>query len=999
MFLKKLNKRILTCVILLILFLCFGRYFVINTNAKDENSAKYHQGSATIPDKCSNQAISDEYAFKIDGPSVNNTTQIKIIATNTVHNEDLLKSSFVIDKINNNTISDEKFIISKDTLNYDKKTKRYYYILNSNFISKSYNVIHFTSKYLSGCNNEVNDKGKKFDHAEFEIEKSFSDAITEELTAESNVTEKDAIAQGSQLNCSAANLSQFEKSICEAKSKTSEENKKNKENDVNTTFKFKCDPNTFLTDSQMKSDEDYYVNKSYLYHSKTNEEKENYIYNFDDGIVKKEASCSRTCEEGVIVEYGPPVATKAGLCFEYKIKVTSRVRCYSNLEKLEKPERKFNLCTPAPVCYDSYVKGTYRQGGPNEDFDKCVKKCDGGKYTKKCSDKCYKKVYGTNSSTIKTSVSNTYSNKVLNNSISYSTSKLNVTKAEALEKCYKDKRNTDYGGCYYKAPSGEIIWISRGNSFARYYQITTNWTIMERHGGNLYDVPTPDELRALRNGSIWIGANKYDNLGTGIPMRFINNFGYCKDVCSFHTDTTSGTSKDGWSRGYYMHGTRSYEGCGKHYYLNYGQENIDLKNNINTYNRLVDKCNAQASCSTSTAEFTIKVNYTTGKTEKTVKFPYDPTNSDKKDTVATCKKGGEEAATNTKTCVSGNANTDPNSFKSYSGHGDKNLTNGCHVTDNGSSLIGYAGCYSSGLCPQNDYYMTEWTIPGTWMGNKNGLSISYSTEKPRPGWRYQKNKFCTPLDSGNVNEEWWKIYYAHNHSKEKIDEYNKANQCKSAKIDLDAQGDKVTSDKLNWNIIGDASKFGYFNWNIQIQCFYAQFDDSCGSGKSTNARVRTVDLNNLFPGSTADSKKGSSSSATTSESGTSRNIGFNWTSKADITNTLSGKDSKQFISEPEEYLKYVQKEGYNIYNDDNLDYQFTITPSELRQIKNKLSSNNDNYTKFDGTTKQGSGGVSRYTSNLIHGSSEQSLIKSKKVPSDYDCNNMISYKDGCNGGN
>ena len=156
------------------------------------------------------------------------------------------------------------------------------------------------------------------------------------------------------------------------------------------------------------------------------------------------------------------------------------------------------------------------------------------------------------------------------------------------------------------------------------------------------------------------------------------------------------------------------------------------------------------------------------------------------------------------------------------------------------------------------------------------------------------------------------------------------------------------------------------------------FDDSCGSGKSTNARVRTVDLNNLFPGSTADSKKGSSSSATTSESGTSRNIGFNWTSKADITNTLSGKDSKQFISEPEEYLKYVQKEGYSIYNDDNLDYQFTITPSELRKIKKTLFNSDNNYTKFDGTTKKGSGGVSRYTSNLIHGSSEQSLIKSKR---------------------
>ena len=144
---------------------------------------------------------------------------------------------------------------------------------------------------------------------------------------------------------------------------------------------------------------------------------------------------------------------------------------------------------------------------------------------------------------------------------------------------------------------------------------------------------------------------------------------------------------------------------------------------------------------------------------------------------------------------------------------------------------------------------------------------------------------------------------------------------------------------------------------------------------------------------------GSSSSATTKESGTTRNIGFNWTSKANIKNTLSDGKKEQFTSNPEEYLKNVQEKGYSIYNDENLDYQFTITLSELRKIKKTLSNSDNNYTKFDGTTKKGSGGVSRYTSNLIHGSSEQSLIKSKKVPSDYDCNNMISYKDGCNGGN
>ena len=147
-----------------------------------------------------------------------------------------------------------------------------------------------------------------------------------------------------------------------------------------------------------ESDSDYYVNKDYYYAKEVDTKNIKYTYHYTSGKTEEVSggSCTRTCEESVVVEYGPPVASKAGLCFEYKVRVTSRVVCDSSL-KLQPPTTP-SICTPTPYC--NQVSGFTHQGGPNEDFEKCIQECDGGKYSQSCSNKCYSKVYANDESNV-----------------------------------------------------------------------------------------------------------------------------------------------------------------------------------------------------------------------------------------------------------------------------------------------------------------------------------------------------------------------------------------------------------------------------------------------------------------------------------------------------------------------------------------------------------------------------------------------------------------------
>lgn len=113
----------------------------------------------------------------------------------------------------------------------------------------------------------------------------------------------------------------------------------------------------------------------------------------DDG-----AGCKVTCKEEIEVNFSDPVATQAGLCFQYLIEIKSKVTCDGSYSA-PVPTRK-QVCYPAPYCASGSWSGDV--GGPNEDFDSCISECDGGEYSQKCIDSCYNKVY-VNAKTTKTS--------------------------------------------------------------------------------------------------------------------------------------------------------------------------------------------------------------------------------------------------------------------------------------------------------------------------------------------------------------------------------------------------------------------------------------------------------------------------------------------------------------------------------------------------------------------------------------------------------------------
>ena len=216
------------------------------------------------------------------------------------------------------------------------------------------------------------------------------------------------------------------------------------------TFKCNYDVNTIPTNPEDLEGENYYLNKKYLYGSSTETLTfGNYKFHYSPGSVTEGSAitCDVTCEEAVEVEYGPPVASKAGMCFEYKVRVTSRTSC--NMSKApEKVPSDCSYCNPSPQCV-SANGAVWLQGGPNEEFDACVRACDGGKYTKSCSNKCYKKVYGT---TANAKVSYRFMDDTYGTKLSYTGSMSDCLELNPI-------------GCYSKQ-NGEIIWTA-GSSPSR----------------------------------------------------------------------------------------------------------------------------------------------------------------------------------------------------------------------------------------------------------------------------------------------------------------------------------------------------------------------------------------------------------------------------------------------------------------------------------------------------------------------------------------------------
>ena len=396
-----------------------------------------------------------------------------------------------------------------------------------------------------------------------------------------------------------------------------------------------------MSDDELKKyDAQYYQNTNYYFASfeENIDLNSHYTYNYYPGGTKtsKKLQCKVKCQEAVIVEYGPPVAVKAGTCFQYKVKVTSKVSC-NMLDVPEKPKKPRQACLPSPTCY--HGSATYRQGGPNEEYDKCIQECDNGKYTTKCSNKCYEAVYG----------------KEVDELLQY---RKIANESDPREVC---ARASEDGGCYYKNKNnGKIYWYGLSKESTTRSQ-REKWN--ETGGGREDFAPG----RWYRKFDKWGKAGKQNYI---VPQKdgfYRRNYGsdYCHDSCHW-------------------------EGCSREDdYLNPGYARPDYDKNTLIYQQALEECSSKATCSSTLSTFEFSTKYSRATDEKgneetiTVHFPYELSTSktldlDKDnphpDYLSTCK---------------GKAKND-SSYISTAGNAK-------------STILQYAGCYARECPGKTEY--------------------------------------------------------------------------------------------------------------------------------------------------------------------------------------------------------------------------------------------------------------------------------------------------------
>lgn len=426
-------------------------------------------------------------------------------------------------------------------------------------------------------------------------------------------------------------------------------------------------------------------------------------------IPGEDATCTKTCEENVTVTYGPPVASKAGLCFEYKVKVQSELNCVTEFDgAMPKPE-DYTVCTPIGACNGLVY---HSASGPSEDFDSCVASCDGGKYTQECIDTCYEEVY-TEENTIEVLPVNYY-----NKLISANNSK--VVKLTSEEERYNDildaKDNIGNGKKYsIDDLKTAIVEASTG-----YYDVSANKKIVWIAGSRYWE--KPGRYYTLNITGFTVGRLKTASDSYWNTVWYQGGLSIV-DYNGFLRNNAGGTS--------YCTADCAWYGCEKaknnEYYQGKDASNREFLNSedavkvyldeFTRYEAAAKECKASAACTSQVSEFTIKVNNKT------------------------------------------NTNPDVDNWIDYatsiteSGNLTATTMNGKNLADDTTIILDKSGCYSYEKPRGNATYMTEWSFPGTWVNNKTG-KISYEA-KSGNAWHLKKEKFCTNLDSKYVNTAWW----------------------------------------------------------------------------------------------------------------------------------------------------------------------------------------------------------------------------------------------------
>ncbi|MDO5002973.1 MAG: hypothetical protein Q4E39_01920 [bacterium] len=626
--------------------------------------------------------------------------------------------------------------------------------------------------------------------------------------------------------------------------------------------------------------------------------------------------CKVTCQEQIQITYDPPVATKAGLCFQYKITVKSKVTCKTeNTGNITWPTPP-NICDYTPICSGNAQE---TQAGPNEDFDSCINQCDGGKYSQSCINKCYKKVYKkkqvkkTNNSNDNTTIKNTVNNKTSQKSsvtristdpyrnISGCTNNREIknNSAHCAEEFYRLKQENPMGS--YKAADTSIgwythTWVPVGVSPTTWSPANDDWIESIKRAAPYYfrspevALKTIQSFYGVNNGLNGFGEARTYIIDNGGIKRQRTEHYKCDEVCGFKSNSSGNcVSDDRALRDYY---TDRYD---------YIITNLT-------------SCTSKAVCKEGEASFNISTD------NKSI-------TEDERNNNASKWEASNYTNSNENTCT--NPNGDVQMFIPLIGvdlEDNKQTYDGCNLNPN-NGINGK--CYGKDNVKYWQHYKTTITFPGTWIDLKTGRRY-YHSELVRDTSivREKPNYYCVGYNYAPVNEQWW-----------------------NWKINQKGDPSKIGSvtEKTTYNIFGSFQDFGKYNWGFEkdknaIQCFYAinnTVNTECKGAECNttidNVRLRPVDQANLFAGRSGDQ------------------VGFNWTSAAQDTVASKVKDNskaKSYGIDPGKYAENLQKESKNnseaAYSGD-IEYSFHLTKENIKELRNYAKKNG--YTSYNGTNK------------------------------------------------
>lgn len=660
-------------------------------------------------------------------------------------------------------------------------------------------------------------------------------------------------------------------------------------------------------------------------------------------VVENNEVCKVTCQEQFQVTYDPPVAVKAGLCFQYKVTVRSKVTCKTEETGGIKWPTPPSTCGYVPICSNNAAE---TQAGPNEDFDNCVNACDGGKYSQSCINSCYKKIYEddsksntmkTSSTTINPSTIKDYSVEKLaksskdpyyQNKNCDSNAKISSNMRECANYFYQIKQKYPMG--YYVDNTGDnqswigyrwrICWTSDTKKCTytddddNELSLTVDrWNEATSYGGppnsviehlkrsSPYYLRTPDATYSLI-ASFWAigtglnghGGRRYYQIDNRGIKRQWNGTYKCHEVCGYVAS--------GGNQGSCLTSSKEV----KDYYT---EQLEKIETNL-------AKCKAQAVCKEDKATFYIDV--TDKKTYSDKKKESWTATNQSSSKSSTPQTGGDTSMFIPLECTDAQKNATP-------------LVCDVEKVEAAPGINGQ--CYGRDNPKYWQHYKTTITFPGTWINLKSAERVY---KKPNSSslnnYREKENYYCTGYDSEDVNVDWW-----------------------NWKVNGKGNINSITIQKDN-NITANISDFGKFNWSVGLKCFFGLYtkvcdpssddplcnfnedEDPCSGENSTaicNYKFRVIDQQNMFPDE--QGLKGN------------RERGFNWTTKA-IDNTIPA-DSSYFIN-PEQYWQQLEASAATAFprtdaEFSNADYRVKLSIENIRNIKSYVKKNN--FNAFTGT--------------------------------------------------